>query len=303
MRIASLHPAATEIAFALGAGEEITGVSHACDYPPKVEHINKVTSGRFDPAGLSSREIYDHKVEINRRYGSLYKLDETALWGTKADVLLTQGPGDFSLVSLQGVRAIAEGLNPRPELVMLYPRHLDDVIEDHTRIGFALGRMQRGRELAEIISRKIAKLQKEALPATRRRRVAFIQWVDPSFSGGYWVSQLIEMAGGRDCLNTAGLAPGRVRWNELLEKDPEVLVIACEDMDVERVHQEALPLMDRPGWWEMLAVRRRRVYVGSGVYFTRSSPRLLYGMEALAWAIQPELFPEPELHVLQRLGN
>ena len=301
MRIASLYPAATEIAFALGAGDEITGVSHACDYPPKVEHIDKLTAARFDPSELSSREIYDQKVELNHRFGSLSRLDETALWRAKADVLLTQGPGDFSLVSLAGLRAVAEGLKPRPEMVILYPRHLQDLIEDHVRVGFFIGRMERARKLAEMIRRKIDKIAAQAKPERRRRRVAFIQWLNPGFSGGYWIPQLIEVAGGRDCLNTAGLSPSRFRWHDLVARDPEVLVIACEDLDVERTREEIGVLTENPGWWELLAVRKGRVYIGSGTYFIRSGPRFLYGLEALAWAIQPELFPEPKPHVLQRI--
>ncbi len=302
MRIASLYPAATEIAFALGAGDEITGVSHACDYPPRVESIKKVTAPRFDTAKLSSREIYERKVEINRKFGSLYKLSETALWGTKAEVLLTQGPSDFSLVSLQGVRTIAEGLNPRPHLVILYPRHLDDVIEDHLRVGFEIGRIQKARAIVEMIRKRFQKVAETARPEGRRRRVAFIQWLDPAFSAGYWIPQLIEVAGGRDVLNTAGLSPGHFRFDELLEKDPEIIVFACEDMDAERVGEEVHLFTERPEWWEVVAVRRRRVYIGSGVYFMRSGPRLIYGLEALAWAIQPELFEEPPPHVLRRLA-
>ena len=303
MRVTSLFPAATEIAFALGAGNDMAGVSHACDYPDKVERIKKMTMPRFDPTGLSSRDIYDQKVETIRQFGSLYRLSETELWGARSDVLLTQGPGDFSLVSLQGVRTIAEGLNPRPKLVILYPRHLDDVIEDHLRVGFEIGRMQQARTVSEKFYNRVDKVTRETEPAGKRRNVAFIQWLDPAFSGGYWVTQLIEAAGGRDCFGSAGLPPSRVRWRDLVEHDPEVLIMACEDMHVDALREEIHLLTDQPEWYRLLAVRKRRAYIGSGVYFTRSGPRLLYGLDALAWAIQPELFPEPPKHVLQRLGT
>ena len=113
MRITSLYPTATEIAFAIEAGDDVVGVSHECDFPPEAKERKVVTKARFDPSEMTSAEIYQEKVETIRKFGSLYRLDETAMWGCQADVVITQGPGDFSLVSLHGVRAIAEGLNPK----------------------------------------------------------------------------------------------------------------------------------------------------------------------------------------------
>jgi iron complex transport system substrate-binding protein len=302
MRIVSLFPAATEIAFAVGAGDEIVGVSHACDFPPEVKERKAVTKARFDPSEMSSAEIYRQKVETNRKFGSLYRLDETAMWGCQANVMITQGPGDFSLVSLQGARAIAEGLNPRPELMILYPKHLDDVLDDHSRVGFAVGHMGEARELVEDVREKIAAVESAVSGATRRL-VSFVQWLDPSFSGGYWIPQLIEIAGGIDALNTAGLAPTRFHWQELRQRDTEVLVFACEDMSVERVRAEMHLFSERPGWWELLAKRLDRVFIGDGSCFTRAGPRLIDGLEALAWAIHPDLFPEPPPEVLQKFGD
>ena len=302
MRITSLFPTATEIAFALGAGDDVVGVSHECDYPPEATERKVVTKSRFDPSEMTSAEIYHEKVETNRKFGSLYRLDETAMWGCQAEVVITQGPGDFSLVSLHGVRAIAEGLNPRPELMILYPRHLDDVLDDHSRVGFAIRRMGEARELVEEMRERVAAVEAAAKGA-RRRLVAFVQWLDPSFSGGYWIPQLIETAGGVDALNTSGLSPTRFHWAELRHHNPEVLIIACEDMNIERLRSEMHVLSERPGWWELNAKRADRVFIGDGACFTRAGPRLIEGLEAVAWAINPDRFPEPRPDVLQRFGD
>jgi iron complex transport system substrate-binding protein len=302
MRITSLFPAGTEIAFAIGAGDEVVGVSHACDHPPEVKGRKAVTGARFDPSEMSSAEIYRQKVETSRKFGGLFRLDETAMWGCRADVMITQGPGDFSLVSLHGVRAIAEGLQPRPELLILYPKHLDDVLDDHLRVGLSAGHVAEARELVDEMRERIDAVQRTARRG-RRRLVAFVQWLDPSFSGGYWIPQLIELAGGVDALNTAGLSPSRFHWPELRQHNPDVLIVACEDMSVERVRSEMYLLAERAGWWELEAKRLDRVYIGNGACFTRGGPRLLDGLEALAWAINPDLFPEPPPDVLQKFGD
>jgi iron complex transport system substrate-binding protein len=302
MRIASLFPAATEIAFAIGAGEEVVGVSHACNYPPEVGDLKAVTKGRFDVGELSSGEIHRQKVETNASFGSIYRLDETAMWGLRADVVITQGPAEFSLVSLQGVRAIAEGLNPRPNLMILYPKHLDDVLDDHGRVGFETGHMQESMELVHHMRHRIDAVE-AALEGGRRYRAAVIQWMEPFLSGGYWIPQLVEIAGGRDVLNSAGMPPTPVPWQLIKRKSPEILIIAPEDMPVERTVAEMPLLTERPGWWEIEAVRRRRVYIGDGAVFCRGGPRLIDGLEAMAWAIHPGRFAKPSPDVLIPFGS
>ncbi len=298
-RVASLFPTATEIVFAVGAGEQLAGVSHDCDYPPEARERKAVTHPRFDPSELTSSEIYRQKVENSRRFGSVYRLDETAMWGLRADVIITQGPSDFSLVSLPGIRAIAEGLNPRPELITLYPRHMDDVLEDHIRVGLAAGRLNEARDVVDGINERMSAVD-HALRRARSVRVAFIQWLDPCFSGGYWIPQLIEAAGGVDALNTAGLSPGPVVWSDLRRRDPDAIVVACEDLGIERIKREMAILSERPGWKDLTAVRLNRVYLGDGAVFTRAGPRLVDAIEALAWALHPNLVDKPASHELLR---
>lgn len=297
-RVASLYPPATEIAFAVGAGKQLVGVSHACDFPPQVKELKTVTAPRFDPEELSCREIYEQKVELSQRFGSLYRLSETDLWGLQANVLLTQGPSDFSVVSLQGIRAIAEGLNPRPEVLALYPRHLDDVIEDHVRVGFAVGRLEEARKRADQMRERIDDVVR-TVAGHRRLRVAFIQWLDPCFSGGYWIPQLIETAGGADVLNIAGVSPSPVDFDDLRRNNPDVIIVACEGLSIDRVKREMSVLTRRRGWHHLAAVRSARVFIGDGPCFTRAGPRVLIALRAIAWAIRPQEFPQPPEDVLQ----
>jgi iron complex transport system substrate-binding protein len=302
MRVTSLFPSGTEIAFAIGAGDDVVGVSHACDYPPEVRERSAVTKARFDPSEMSSAEIYRYKVETTRQFGSLFRLDETAMWKCQANVVLTQGPAEFSLVSLHAVRAIAEGLNPRPELMVLYPRHIDDVLDDHVRAGFATGRLGEARARVDEMRERIAAVEAKA-SGQRRRQVAFMEWIDPPICGGFWIPQLIEIARGVDALNTPGLSPGRFHWPELRKQDPDTLTIACDGLSIERVRSEMGLLTERPGWWELTARRLNRVFIGDAACFTRAGPRLVDGLEAIAWALNPELFPEPAPGVLQRFGD
>lgn len=302
MRIASLFPAGTEIVYAIGAGEELVGVSHACDQPPEALERPKATAPRFDASGLSSREIRERQRELIRSFGSLYRLSESGLWGMRPELLVAPGPGELPAVSLENVRAIAQGLNPRPKLVLLFPRHLDDVLDDHVRVGFETGRIEAGRELRERMWDRIEAVEDRAGTGVARK-VAFVSWPDPPFAGGYWIPQLVELAGGVDVLANPGFAPSEFQVDELMSRDPDVIVFACEGLSIERTLQALGSFTGREGWGRLRAVRRNRVYVGDGACFGRAGPRLLDGLEALAWAIHPERFPEPSPEVLRRLGD
>jgi iron complex transport system substrate-binding protein len=298
VRITSLYPTATEIAFAVGAGAEVVGVSHACDHPPEARARKVVTRPRFEPGELSSAEIYRQKVETHSKFGSIYRLDESALWGLRSDVLLSQGPAELSLISLPGVRAVAEGLNPRPHLLLLYPLHLDDVLDDHARVGFTVGHMDEARELVLGMRRRIEAVE-QAVRGAQRRSAAFLQWLDPMLCGGLWIPQLVEIAGGRDVLNQAALSPYRIEFSALRRLNPRVIVIACEELSIERTRAEMPLLYGQEGWAELDAVFRGRVFLGSGAHFTRAGPRLIDALEALAWALHPNRFPEPPPDVLR----
>ena len=104
MRISSLCPAGTEIVFAVGAGDDVVGVSHACDFPPEARDREVVTKPRFDPSELSSHQIYNEKLEAVRAFGSVFRLDESTLCGLRSDVVITPGPGELPLVALDDVR-------------------------------------------------------------------------------------------------------------------------------------------------------------------------------------------------------
>lgn len=302
MRISSLCPAGTEIVFAVGAGDDVVGVSHACDFPPEAGDREVVTKPRFDPSELSSHQIYNEKLDAVRAFGSVFQLHEPTLCGLGSDVLITPGPGELPLVALDDVRAVTDGLDPRPELLMLYPHHLDDVLDAYARVGFEVGRFQEASALVDGL-RERKQAVEDATLGVARPRVAFIQWLDPAISGGFWIPQMIEFAGGSDALNTPGVPGSLFDWQGLAERDPDIVVVACEDMDIERARLEKELFTDRPNWRKINAVRSDRVFIGHGSYFTRYGPRLFDGLEALAWAIHPDLFQPPAPEVLQKFED
>src|ERR1022692_3042676 len=120
MRIVSLVPSATEMLFALGLGADVIAVTHECDYPPAGLELPKVTRNVL-PAGLSPSEIDAAVKERTLAGESIYELDVEALHELRPDLIVTQALCSVCAVSYDDVRAIAEELDSRPQVISLDP--------------------------------------------------------------------------------------------------------------------------------------------------------------------------------------
>src|SRR5262249_31115529 len=118
----------------------------------------------------------------------------------------------------------------------------------------------------------------------------FIEWVDPLMAGGNWMPELIDMAGGHDLFGEAGQHSDWMTWDQLLAADPEVIVVAPCGYGLARCLEELPVLQARPGWSNITAVQRKRVYFADGnAYFNRPGPRLADSAELLAELLHPEV--------------
>ncbi|HXG53149.1 MAG TPA: cobalamin-binding protein [candidate division Zixibacteria bacterium] len=289
MRICSLLPGATEIAFALGLGDEIVGVTHECDYPPQARQKTVVVKPALD-AAASSGAIDRAVRERVRSGGPLYILDRTRLRRVRPDLILTQSLCDVCALDYNDVVAASQSLEPRPRVVGLAPRLLADVFDDIRRVGSAADRSAEADALVRRLARRVAEVEARTRSA-RRPRVACLEWLDPLFSAGHWVPEMVELAGGRNGLAEKGEPSRRVGWRSVVEFQPEVLILMPCGFDVERTLAEARPLSRKPGWKELPAVAEGRVFaVDGGAYFSRPGPRLVDGLEILAAIMHPDRF-------------
>src|SRR5215212_8112971 len=99
MRIVSLLPSATEIAYALGLDAEIVGVSHECDYPPAARALPAVTRSPLHGHDLPSAEIDRLTARQLRTAGTLYFLESEQLRALQPDLILTQKLCDVCAVA------------------------------------------------------------------------------------------------------------------------------------------------------------------------------------------------------------
>jgi iron complex transport system substrate-binding protein len=287
MRIVSLVPSATETLFALGVGDDVVAVTHECDYPPEALNLPQVTRDVIGP-GLPPDEI-DRAVKALTAEGrSIYELDEDELRRLHPDLIVTQALCSVCAVSVDDVRALAERMDPVPQIVSLDPHTLGEVLGDIRTLAQATDSKDAAVELVQQAAARIDRVR-IATAGVDRVRVAAVEWLDPVFAGGHWVPQLIDYAGGEDLLGLAGEPSEERSWEELKAVRPEVVVVMPCGYDVERGFEEAQRYGD-----ELEEVGARKIVIAdASAWFSRPGPRLVDGLEWLAHVLHPDRMPEP----------
>lgn len=293
MRICSLLPSATEIAFALGLGDAVVGVTHECDYPPEAKKKPVVVKNAFNAGAMASGEI-DRTVSRHlQAKQSLYLIDISRLKEANPDLILTQDLCDVCAIEPDEVLKAVTSLPQKPQLITLAPHLLDDVLKDIERVGEAAARQSAASSLIESLRERIHFVTEQAKKSTHRPRVACLEWLDPLYNAGHWIPEMVELAGGTAGLAEKGRPSTKIEWERVIEFSPEVIVLMPCGFDVERTLKEA-PLIQRlPDWKNLPAVKQGMVFAVNGhTYFSRSGPRLVDGLEILARVLHPELFPD-----------
>jgi len=286
MRIVSLVPSATETLFALGLGGEVVAVTHECDHPAAALELPKVTRDVIGP-GLPAGEIDRAVRELTLQGRSIYELDADRLAALAPDLIVTQALCSVCAVSYEDVRAIAERMEPRPEVIALDPHTLGEVLGDIRTVAQATDSKDEGVALVQDAARRIDRVRL-AVRGAEPVRVAALEWLDPVFVAGHWTPQLIEYAGGIDVLGLSGEPSEERTWEEVIAARPEVVVVMPCGYDAERALAEA---EDHAG--ELAAVKAARIVaVDAAGFFSRPGPRLVDGLELLAHILHPDRVPE-----------
>ena len=197
-------------------------------------------------------------------------------------------------------------LPKEPEVISLDPQYVSDVLEDIRRIGRATGAEEAAESLTRKMQARIDAVVEKAGQALDRPRVLHLEWVDPLMCGGHWVPEMVELAGGINCFGDKEAGSFRIEWPDVLESQPEVIIMMPCGFDVKRILQDMPLLSEREGWASLPAVQNNRVYViDASAYTSRSGPRLVMGLEIMAEMIHPELFSGmiPELGAIRLHGE
>lgn len=287
MRIVSLLPSGTEILFALGFDQEIVGVSHECDFPPRARTKTVVIHSRL-PKDASPAEI-DHVVrEYIGRGESLYSVDADLLEALAPDLILTQDLCHVCAASPDDLASALARFRYRPEVLCLNPTDLGDVWRDILWVGEETGKDARAQAMLEKIGARLADAAYGLSSIPERPSVVLLEWLQPFYVGGHWVPEMIVRAGGKDVLGKVRTPSYRVSAEEIVAAAPEVIFVAPCGYSKEQARDEYMSLVFPEGWHEIPAVRNGHVYaLDANSYVSRPGPRLVTGIEAMMKILHP----------------
>lgn len=290
-RIVSLLPSATEIVVALGLRDCLVGRSHECDFPAGLENLPVCCEPTIDVSAPSG-EINSQVEQRLSSAVSIYRLDTERIAELRPTLILTQMQCEVCAVSENDVRAAVEKLaDSKPQVLSLSPVCLADLWQTIRDVASALDVSRRGEELVAELQSRLEAIRNRASQSGHRPKVACIEWLDPLMTAGNWVPELVEIAGGENLLGRAGEHSPWMKWEELIEVDPDVIVVMPCGFDLPRTRDEVTVLTSNPRWSQLRAVRNRAVYLADGHnFFNRPGPRLIESAEILGIILHPDLF-------------
>lgn len=304
MKIVSLLPSATEIVFALGLGDQLEGVTYECDFPvdAKTKPIVSDTALPQDRP-LTPGEIDRLVREFMERKEPIYVLDKELIQTIQPDLILAQDLCRVCAVPSGQVEQALDELGCRSEVLSLDPHSLYDVIEGIDQVGRAAGATDAAVELTSNLRDRVERVGKTAAGLPSIRTLA-LEWSDPPWVGGHWIPEMVQIAGGVNLLNEPRQPSRTITWTDLREAAPEVVVFMPCGMYLPEAVEEVASLLRNQDVAETPAARAGDVFaVDASAYFSRPGPRLVDGLEILAWAIHPEAFPPPSSDTIARVGG
>lgn len=291
----SLLPSTTEILFALGAGDQVVGVTFECDYPVEAR-TRRIVSTTAIPEGLSPHEIDDFVTRAMHAGEDLYHLDAGALAELDADLVVTQDLCAVCAVDVSEVDDALDYLGCRAEVLTIDPHTLDEVLASITRLGEATGTRSRADEIVASLRQRLGRVAK-TVAGQRMPRALVLEWTDPPFAPGHWVPEMVTGAGGVNVLGVPGEKSARTTWEAVHESAPDVIVAAPCGYHLDGATALAQKAIDDGHLPDGIPVWA----VDANASFARPGPRLVDGVEALAGIFHPGTAEAPSPEMARRL--
>jgi iron complex transport system substrate-binding protein len=281
VRIVSLLPSTTEILFAIGAGDDVVGVTFECDFPAEARS-RRIVSTSAMPEGLAPAEIDAFVTGAMARGDDLYHLDEGALAGLDADLVVTQDLCAVCAVDVSVVDDALGHLGCTAEVLTIDPHTLDEVLDSILALGRATGHEDGAATLVESQRARLEEVRRRVAGRTRPR-VMLLEWTDPPFAPGHWVPEMISAAGGEPLLGAPGAKSERITWEAVHAARPEVVVVAPCGYDLAGASALAQSLVASRVLPDGVPVHA----VDANASWARPGTRLVDGVEELAALLHP----------------
>ena len=294
-RIVTFLPSATELIYNLGADDKLFGVTHECNYPIDAKTKPRVISSVFDPALMSSKQIDDKICQLMTDGKEIYNLNEENLLNAKPDLIISQNICEVCSAHTEHVNMAMKMLEKKPEVYTMDPHNVDEILMSIKDISKMIGKEKEGNELINSLLKRLEFVKSKM--CEERPKVLAIEWVDPFFTSGHWIPEMIETAGGENMISIEKMPSRKMKLEEIKSANPDIIVMMPCGFDVKRTISEYNNVLaENPDWNELKAVEENNVYaVDANSYFSKPSLRTITGIEILAQIIHPDIFGSLQL--------
>jgi len=295
-KIVSFLPSATEILYELGATTQVVGVTHECNYPKEAKSKPRVINVAFDPSNMSSKEIDDKIVELFGNGKDIYIINDRILKELRPDIIIAQGICEVCSPFTKEIKHSISILGYNPEIVVLDPHNISDILTNISQIANYVGKIKEGQNLVRTLEYKINRIKKirELKNAENLSRILCLEWLDPFFTAGHWVPEMVEIAGGINGISKSKEQSRRALIEEIKKFDPDKIILMPCGFNIDRTIKEYknnIPLNKNQEWNNLRAIKNNELYVvDAGSYFSKPGPRTITGIEILAKIISPNEF-------------
>jgi len=290
-RIVSFLPSATEILYELGVGDDIVGVTHECNYPEQAKSKPQVIHSSFDHTTMTSLEIDNEVASLMHSGKDIYILDDEMLKKARPDLIVAQGLCEVCSPYTKKISRAVSILDNKPEVLILEPKNLEDILQNILDVANKVSKLKEGKNLVNTLQNRITNVQTK--PKKSRPKVLCLEWLDPLFTAGHWVPQMVDIAGGINGISGTGEQSRKMEIDEALYFDPDLIVLMPCGFDVKRTILEYEKLANNIQWKMLKAVQNNEIYaVNANEYFSKPGPRTITGLEILAKILHPEIYPD-----------
>lgn len=289
-RIVSFLPSATELLYEFGIEDKIYGVTHECKYPIEATSKPQIINSVVDSNKLSSKEIDTLTCKLLREGKEIFTLNEKNLLDANPDLIITQETCEVCAAHTNQVNKALTILQTKPILHSMDPHNLDEILDSVIKLGEILEQKEKASKIKNSLQERINKIKNVKID--KKPKVLAIEWIEPFFTAGHWIPEMIEIAGGKNQISKTGEHSRKMNFEEISKADPDIIIIMPCGFDTNRTISEYNKFLKGDFKWNNLrAVKNHQVFaVDANSFFSKPSIRTIEGLEILSKIINPEKF-------------
>lgn len=289
-RIVSFLPSATELLYEFGVQDNLYGVTHECKYPQDATTKLQVINSVINSDELTSKEIDTMTCQLLNDGKDIFILHEDNLKHANPDLIISQETCEVCAAYTNQVNKAVRILQKKPTLFSMDPHSMDEIINSVIELGEILGKEQKAKEITNSLKKRIENIKKNIIK--KSPKVLAIEWIEPFFTAGHWVPEMIQIAGGINMISKTGEHSRRLDIDEIVKSNPEIIIMMPCGFDTQRTVSEYMKILKNNELWNSLnAVKNNQVFaVDANSFFSKPSIRTVEGIEILAKIIQPKEF-------------